>query len=495
MIFFLLISLSAFSQSTNPSDYYSPIGIVDTRTFNVNASDNKGNDTQALQDLINTVSGLRRNNLRGGNINIPAGTYFLDKIDMKSHVHLKVNPEATFVVTNTNNTERSQKMFVFGGDNQNEVVNASIESTDNNRKFTLNLRRTNAKWITPFDMRNTRNFKLSGINILDKRSRFQGVNLSAGKLSGGGFQRPRNGFIDNMNIVNADYGYGLIQMHAGKHIFFRNISGVGGITLRLESGFRENEARNLVIDDIVARNVRCTRGNSAVTLSPHSQNHGKVDIRNVTSNNCGFAIRITDSQRTNRGSFASNSIIRNVKCTLGNQALVKKSQQKFAPCSLRNEYVLVPNNNLPANNTLAYRGPSASAILMDASYSINFNPNTHISRLTLQSGLQGRPNGGRFVSKAINCNNNRGSDQAKEITTTTTRLYPNPIKNNGVLNIKHTLSSTFQVYDASGKLVITLDTKTKNGTTVINMKNLSAGLYLVKQITDNGEINIYKVRK
>lgn len=394
-VFLLPLALSAQS----PNNFYSPTPTVRNFTLNVNANDNGGNDTSALQNLINRASGLSNGNRKGANIMIPRGRYFFSTIIMKSNVHLKVNSGAEIFLRGNNNP--TVNLFRFGNDNSARVVNASIESTGG--KFTINLRRTSNRWIIPINMGNVFNFKLSGFRILDKRSRFQGVNFSAARKRGGGFARPEKGFVDNINIINADYGYGLIQMHAGKNIFFRNIDGLGGTTLRLESGFREET--NLVLDNIVARNIRCTNGNSAVTLSPHTSLHKRVDIRNITANNCGFGIRIEDSFGPNdnrrRGRFASNSIIRDLKVTLGNNARVKRSHFRYTPCNFRGIYRKDQNNNLPSNDTQAYRGPSISASLIDASYSVNFNPNSHISRLT-QDGRT-RPNRGRVIRGNINC--------------------------------------------------------------------------------------------
>ncbi len=401
-LFFLVATLPL--QAQVESDFYNPDPVVSNLQLQVNASDYEGDDTQALQTLIDQATLLSDGVKRGANIFIPAGRYYISTITMKSNVHLKVNSDTTFRLISHPNPDKIHKMFVFGGKNEPHVTNTSIVcQTSSDERFHITLTDTTNSGIMPISFGNASNFKLSGIRIIDDRTRYQGINFSTTTDPNGNYVRPMDGYIRNVSIKNAAYGYGLVQMHSGKNICFNNISGVGGTTLRLESGWLEDEAPDLVMEDIFARNVRCTDGNSAVMLSPHQQNHKTVDIRNVTANSCGFAVRISDSFPPGglpNGSFARDSVIRQVKVKFGNNALVRAIHFKFAPPSFK--YTVFKNDKLD-NEPEAYRGPSISASLLTACFTVDFNPNQHISSLTTDG--KNRPNGGKFVSAAIDCPN------------------------------------------------------------------------------------------
>ncbi len=71
-------------------------------------------------------------------------------------------------------------------------------------------------------------------------------------------------------------------------------------------------------------------------------------------------------------------------------------------------------------------------------------------------------------------------------------LFPNPADN--ILNIQiQNIDETaiINLYDLQGKLIISTSTSTK--TSSIDVENISKGMYILKVILDNGDINIQKV--
>ena len=105
-------------------------------------------------------------------------------------------------------------------------------------------------------------------------------------------------------------------------------------------------------------------------ISPHELQQGKFDIQDVTSDGCGFAVRVDAGFKTvtPNGTYKSSSILRNVKATFGTNAQLKPKHFKYLPCALRDEPV--KDNTDPEKD--AYIGSSVSAVDYTSNYKIDF---------------------------------------------------------------------------------------------------------------------------
>jgi type IX secretion system substrate protein len=69
---------------------------------------------------------------------------------------------------------------------------------------------------------------------------------------------------------------------------------------------------------------------------------------------------------------------------------------------------------------------------------------------------------------------------------TTFKIYPNPAQNIFTIETYQTDKQTINIFDVSGKLVLT---QTINGTTGIDAGNLNAGVYNISITNSNGVVN------
>ena len=84
-------------------------------------------------------------------------------------------------------------------------------------------------------------------------------------------------------------------------------------------------------------------------------------------------------------------------------------------------------------------------------------------------------------------NTNTTTNIKQEVTSTEqTTIYPNPAKSNFVIETNATTKQTMQVYDITGKIVLT---QTIIGKTSVDVSHLNEGVYTVNIISNNSVIN------
>ncbi|MCW2118804.1 T9SS type A sorting domain-containing protein [Flavobacterium sp. 7A] len=338
LLSFLAIALLFSTSETfaqNESDFYIPFTGGITKNLKTDFGvDNlfSTDDSQALRDAIDAVAAVG-----GGNIYIPEGNYTFQGIgNLKSNINIIIDAG---VVIRPLGGPTKFSMFLIGND-EPLVENWSITGVGG--RFTIDLTQTENPEVFVFTVNNVKNFKLSDFNILDKKTEYSNIAIGPAKYKGT-WCFPENGVVENCDANDCDYGYGLMQMQAGKHIYFNNISSTGGIPLRLESGWNAIQGTIARIDDIYARNVRCYNGQSAVFLSPHTMKQGVVDIRNITTVACEWAVKTENGYATSAqatkghtpGSFDENSVIANINATYGDNATVRSQVLRYIPCELR----------------------------------------------------------------------------------------------------------------------------------------------------------------
>jgi hypothetical protein len=218
---------------------------------------------------------------------------------------------------------------------------------------------------TIFGCGNITNFLISDFIAEDVKTKFSCICFYLGANN----VYPKNAVIKNIVQYNADYGYGIVQTQAAENVLFKNFDCEGGVALRIETGEKVmNDKQIGGVDKIFGRNISCKNGNAAVMVSPHSMHNGTVDIDGVTSENCGFGVRIgagfVSDKQTNPnltpGTFTEVKID-NVDATFGFTAQIKKGHFPYIP--VYHEKHVVDWNT--AHNTI---GPAIAAVLFSGNY-------------------------------------------------------------------------------------------------------------------------------
>ncbi|MBO0593596.1 Iota-carrageenase [Cellulophaga sp. E16_2] len=251
--------------------------------YGVNNTDT--NDDSAKLDLaIKELS-----NSDGGVLTIPKGTYYFNKIRMRSNVHLEIEKGTVIYPTKGLAPAQNHRIFDFANKTEDKIENASI--TGKGGKFIVDLRGNTSKNLIVADVGNVNNFKISDFSIKDEKTVFASVLISF--TDNGSNAWPHNGIIENISQTNAHTGYGLIQAYAADNVLFNNLKCTGGVTLRLETdNLAMKTANKGGVRDIFASKIKNTSGLTPVMFSPHFMENGKVTIDDVTAIGCAYAVRV-----------------------------------------------------------------------------------------------------------------------------------------------------------------------------------------------------------
>lgn len=326
-------------------------------TYGANGYDDL-NDSVYLQNAINDVSA----HPKGGKIFIPFGRYYFSNIEMKSNVHIEIEA-GTSIAPAKVNPWKTHSIFILNGSIA-PIKNVSICGLGG--KFNVNLDKVKNKNVTVFELKNVQNFKLENAMIHDNYTNLPSILLGFGDFKGH-YTSPKNGIIRNISNFKAHYNFGLVQIETGSNIYLENLSGQGGITLKLESKYKKlNDLQIEGIFNISAHNISCTYGNAAVLISPHVQRNGSFHINDVYTSDCGFTVIINKGYSNNKergksiapGYFSEGSYIRNVVAIFGERAQIKKEHSNLLNSELKN---LLSKKSNP--DGVSYTGPSIAAIL------------------------------------------------------------------------------------------------------------------------------------
>ena len=285
-------------------------------------------DTAAFQRAIDTLAQKKN----GGRLLVPAGTYILGEVNLKSDIHLVF--QKGVVLKPAPDTSR---MFGIGFKTE-QLKNVSFRCPEG--RVTVDLQALPHEYrYSPFMISNVRNFMLSDINFLDNYTVFSCLRFVMTRLADGPHYA-ENGVIRNINLVSGGHiGYGTVQTQFGRNLYFENISGTGGVTLRMESGAGGDIAPLTgTIFDITARDIVCTNGNAAVMISPHARINGSVYVDGVTGVSCASAVRVDQGDTRNGpqpGRYADDCVVRHVTAYYGTTAQIKQGRQHYIPVALR----------------------------------------------------------------------------------------------------------------------------------------------------------------
>ena len=367
------ISIAAKAQIDKESNFYTEVknkGIVKNLVKDCKVGlDFDVSATNKLQGIIDEISGKG-----GGTIIIPKGNYALTAVALKSNVHIVIDKEA---VLRLKPEPKKNAIFLMGEKNKPTVKNVTIVCSDKKAKYIVDFEHSGDEPAV-VSLGNVENFLISGFEVKDYYTKFSSIRMGIDEYNGSYFY-PTNGVVKNCSTINSHYGYGLIQSQAGRNILFKDLSGVGGVTLRLETGAKD--VNNLQVGgnhNIVARNISCKNGNATVMISPHALQNGTVDIDGVFGESCGFALRIEKgfiatkydkSDKIKVGGY-EKIVATNIKGIYGVEAQLKSKHFKYMPCPLRSQIQDAPeitNRKLVATVPISV-GPAIAAVLTTDEY-------------------------------------------------------------------------------------------------------------------------------
>ncbi|WP_281991266.1 hypothetical protein [Aquimarina aggregata] len=278
------------------------------------------NATQRIQTAIDQASALN-----GGRVIIRPGRYIVKPINVKSNVHIRLKPNVIMRADqrNTSLAERNRHKDIFLIGRRKNVFNVTIvgegkgESRPKFRYFRESNR--NVGGARAFSVNGVKNCFIQNVIIEDNETRFAGIDFNFNFIDISKRGRPTNVTIDNCEIRNAAFGYGLVQLNAGANVLLSNLTGYGGITARLESDNRTFGSTTIGIDNCHVRNVLTVNGNTSVLLQPWNVVNGNVFIDGAHAINCNFAVETQDGylDTTGKGRFGPNSYIKNVTHVYG----------------------------------------------------------------------------------------------------------------------------------------------------------------------------------
>ncbi|MBE0392823.1 hypothetical protein [Flavobacterium sp. PL002] len=305
---------------------------------------NDGTDSALLNAKIASLS-----KSGGGIIHLRKGNYYLIDVLLRSNIQLKIDKEVVIEpFLDATAKKMGNSIFEVGRKFLVEnvaITNAEEDEEDKENWFTARFPKGDyrMKIITAC---NVRNFKFSGFKVIDSYTPFSAIALNLPDNSNRD-EVARQGIVKNVLLTNSHVGYGVIQIQAGKSILCKNLEGVGGVTLRVETGSGETGKLNVqTVDDIVGRNITIKEGDAALTISPHRVDQGRVDVEGITAINSTFAVQLAagfkDRKETgvdNIGTFDSRSYVGDITVTGGKGAQVKSKDFMFFDCAERKEMV------------------------------------------------------------------------------------------------------------------------------------------------------------
>jgi len=331
----------------------------------------KSNQSETFQKAIDDLTAAG-----GGRLIVPKGTYQLAGVRLKSNVHLLIEkdtvikpfwPEGTKAVVflmdaerpRNKATEEQEKAFIENVSIRGHGGRFSVDYSGRKYRKGKGIRAVLGKMV--------RNFLIENMDVKDSFTTYCGITLTPTNsrtkdVSDWEVTRSTDGTVRNCRIFNASPGYGLTQLHGAQSVHFEDIYADGGVALRLETGA---VGLHTGVFDITAKNVTCENGRCAVMFGPHSAKNGLVQVENVTTKSCTYAVSIglggvkdgqlkIEPDATN-GIFADGTCVKNVHAVFGKTAQVKTHAMMFIPEEYHDELKLRWFNKF-------FEGPSIGAV-------------------------------------------------------------------------------------------------------------------------------------
>ena len=318
----------------------------------------------------------------GGKIRIAKGDYQIGNVQLRSNIHLLF--EGGTIIRPWSESPAQVSMFSVGSEKGSSgiVRNVSIQGV-NGRAIVL-LPEEMRSFDTKFSFirsRYVRDFYYANFIIYDHKTVISSLAFGAADRNSEGFIGPTHGLVMNLTVVDAHYGYGLVQAQAGRDIRFYNLHGIGGITLRLETGAGNmNESQFGGVFDIEGRNISVANGHGGVMCGAHGMSNGVAHIQDVTAFSSGAGFSIGDglykskAGKVYHGSFAKGTSIRNVTATFGLNAQIKTKELWQIP----EEYL--EQLGKPGKRAIIEPAPSHTCVRISASFPVDYDASTFVAK-------------------------------------------------------------------------------------------------------------------
>lgn len=302
-------------------------------------ADGVANDTDAVQAAIDYVTAQEG----GGDVVIPAGTYVLKGLELKSNVHLRIDSTAILNLDGgVSGTDGGTMINASGSDDW--VENISIQGVGGRFNVIFPPNATKTRFV---QLKKVRNFLLSDFTVYGNLSSYSSVVFGPSSFDEETRGMPTQGTMRNASIYNSEYGYGLIQAQACDTVLFTNLFASGGVALRFETGWdKMGELQYGGVFNVVGRNLSAYGAKQVVMMAPVALQQGPVDIEGVYGTNCNGVVTVADGGLRSLenpdiipGSYAKGSSIRNVTAVFGTTA-----QYKAMPDDIPPEYVNLFSN-------------------------------------------------------------------------------------------------------------------------------------------------------
>ncbi|MGA9638242.1 hypothetical protein, partial [Flavobacterium sp.] len=267
---------------------------------------NGKDDTSRLNKEIDGLT-------KGGTINIAAGTYAFNSVNIKSNIRINFAPGVIVKIP------AGKDGFYIGhepGEARVENVKFIGEGSIATRpKFVLE--RNDKKVTRLMQIGYAYNVLIQNFTIEDHQTKGAAIAFNPvqiGKTTTA--NRPEKVTLNNIGQTSASVGYGLAQLNVGKNVTMRNLSCEGGVTCRIES--HNGRKYDLGTADLRIFNVSNKYGFSTVLLQPHSVENGTITVDGATSYGSAFTAFIVEgfiakeSKRKSVGTFAANSSFSNI---------------------------------------------------------------------------------------------------------------------------------------------------------------------------------------
>ena len=497
----LMNSLQLFCQIDDEANFYTSISHAN---YNKNLAQDFTVDNSFLTDdstvLQNAIDLINTNG--GGILTIPAGNYSFADINLKSNVHLDIHQNVVirpFYEIPNDGKLKNYAIFKLGA-STNPIQNTSIYSSSGGN-FKVDLTHNNNPNIAIVNCGKVSNFLISNIDIDDVQTKFSCITFGGDDYNGT-YAFPENGIVKNIDVQNAHYGYRTVQTQSAENILFKNLSGTGGATLRLETGF--NGLNNLQgtklpsgkkrvggIDKIVARNISCTNGNSALMISPHALHNGTVDAEGISAVSSGFAVRVENGFVSSKydqnigltdGTF-EHVRIKNITATFGENAEIKQKHFKYYPSQITAPTTLT--SYVSDDETDVFVGASVATILAETGYACTNGVQTVIIESPIIStGFQFQESIIPTEFLTIDCA--ALATDEHQLNENIVTIYPNPAPKFINIKNKNNLRSLV-TYTLSGQNILQKD-KIEQEEIKLDISNFQAGFYLIKMYSDAGFI-------
>ncbi|MFI3322265.1 MAG: glycosyl hydrolase family 28-related protein [Rikenellaceae bacterium] len=266
----------------------------------------------------------------GGKLFIPKGTYLFRSVRMMSNVHI-IFEEGTILKPYWGD-ESNVNMFDFSNDDKMSnipIENCSIRASKGFYTVDYSNIPRNQEIRTRFViLKMVNNFSIADADIKDNYSVYCAFTLTPADAPNSlswKVDRPTNGELTHCKIYNPNPGYGLVQIHGARNVYFEDIYSKGGVTLRLETGAN---TPTIGVYDIFARNVRNEDGRNAIMMNPHVAQNGTVKADGVWTKNSNVAVKAEGGPAGGKhgansaaGRFGNDSKIINVHSIYGENSV------------------------------------------------------------------------------------------------------------------------------------------------------------------------------